>query len=717
MKRIILAICIIVSAFSLSAQDTYEQAKKYYVNKEYDKAVPMFQRLAQGGDARAQNNLGVCYEEGQGVAQDYTQAVYWYRKSAEQGYASAQFNLGLCYYMGDGVAQDYTQAVFWYRKSAEQGIASAQYNLGYCYEEGQGVAQDYTQAVFWYRKSAEQGIAVAQYNLGYCYKKGQGVAQDYTQAVYWYRKAAEQGHAWAQFNLGLCYKKGQGVPQDYTQTAYWYRKAAEQGDADAQCNLGLCYDNGQGVAQDYTQAVYWYRKAAEQGHASAQYNLGLCYDNGQGVAQDYTQAVYWYRKSAEQGYAWAQFNLGVRYDKGQGVAQDYTQAVYWYRKSAEQGDADAQCNLGYCYDNGQGVAQDYTQAVYWYRKSAEQGYAVAQNNLGYCYKYGQGVSKDMVEAGRWYKLAADQGDADAKKQYMELYAQGYLSEKKDLASNSANTPTPKQEQTVAQKNETPAADRSIDTDIPVMGVKLDNTFAVIIGNENYQSVAKVPYAANDAKIFAEYCKRTLGLPEENVSVYTDATYGKMLGALQRISNIADAYNGNISIIFYYAGHGIPDDASREAFILPIDADGTIKESCLSLSRLYSSLARLNARRVTAFLDACFSGAERGNGMLASARGVAIKPKQNAIDGNVVVFTAVTGDQTAFPYKPSEHGLFTYYLLKKLKESRGNVSLGELSDYITTNVKQRSIVVNNKLQTPVVIPSDRLSTTWRTLPLR
>ena len=573
MRRIVLAICIIVSAFSLSAQDTLEQATQYYDNKEYDKAVPMFQRLAQGGDMKVQFVLGYCYDEGQGVAQDYTQAVYWYRKSAEQGYARAQ------------------------------------------------------------------------YNLGYCYKKGQGVAQDYTQAVYWYRKAAEQGHAWAQFNLGLCYKKGQGVPQDYTQAAYWYRKAAEQGDADAQCNLGLCYDNGQGVAQDYTQAVYWYRK------------------------------------SAEQGYAWAQFNLGVRYDKGQGVAQDYTQAVYWYRKSAEQ------------------------------------GYAVAQNNLGYCYKYGQGVSKDMVEAGRWYKLAADQGHENAKKQYTKLYAEGYLSEEKNLASNSANTPTPKQEQTVAQKNETPAADRSIDTDIPVMGVKLDNTFAVIIGNENYQSVAKVPYAANDAKIFAEYCKRTLGLPEENVTVYTDATYGKMLGALQRISNIADAYNGNISIIFYYAGHGIPDDASREAFILPIDADGTIKESCLSLSRLYSSLARLNARRVTAFLDACFSGAERGNGMLASARGVAIKPKQNTIDGNVVVFTAVTGDQTAFPYKPSEHGLFTYYLLKKLKESRGNVSLGELSDYITTNVKQRSIVVNNKLQTPVVIPSDRLSTTWRTLPLR
>ena len=97
MRRIILAICIIVSAFSLSAQDTLEQATQYYDNKEYDKAVPMFQRLSQGGDAYAQCFLGLCYDNGQGVVQDYTQAVYWYRKSAEQGDAWAQYNLGNCY--------------------------------------------------------------------------------------------------------------------------------------------------------------------------------------------------------------------------------------------------------------------------------------------------------------------------------------------------------------------------------------------------------------------------------------------------------------------------------------------------------------------------------------------------------------------------------------------------------------------------------------------
>ena len=209
---------------------------------------------------------------------------------------------------------------------------------------------------------------------------------------------------------------------------------------------------------------------------------------------------------------------------------EYDKAVPIFQRLAQGGNADAQCNLGVCYEKGQGVTKDYTQAVYWYRKSAEQGDAHAQNNLGVCYKYGQGVSKDMVEAGRWYKLAADQGDEDAKKQYMELYAQGYLSDKKDLASNTVTTTTtkpkeekkvettPKEQQAVVQQGSSGATDRSADTDIPVTGIRQNNTFAVIIGNENYHSVAKVPYAVNDAKVFAEYCKKTLGLPDENVSV-------------------------------------------------------------------------------------------------------------------------------------------------------------------------------------------------------
>jgi len=77
-----------------------------------------------------------------------------------------------------------------------------------------------------------------------------------------------------------------------------------------------------------------------------------------------------------------------------------------------------------------------------------------------------------------------------------------------------------------------------------------------------------------------------------------------------------------------------------------------------------------------------------------------------------VFSAAQGDETAYPFKEQKHGMFTYYLLKKLQESKGNVSLGELGDYITTQVKQQSVVVNRKSQTPTVVPSSAMSGEWK-----
>ena len=76
-------------------------------------------------------------------------------QAAEQGNAQAQFNLGVMYDQGQGVRQDDAQAAQWFRKAVEQGVAEAQYNLGVMYANGKGVHQDYAQAVQWYRKAAE----------------------------------------------------------------------------------------------------------------------------------------------------------------------------------------------------------------------------------------------------------------------------------------------------------------------------------------------------------------------------------------------------------------------------------------------------------------------------------------------------------------------------------------------------------------------------------
>ena len=168
--------------------------------------------------------------------QNYLEAVKWYRKAADQGQASAQNALGYCYSQGNGVPQDYAQAVKWYTKAGEQGDADAQGMLGVCFYLGNGTSQDYVEAVKWYRKAAEQGNANAQEHLGVCYYLAQGVAQDYAEAAKWFRKSAEQGNAAGQYSLGGSYDFGKGVPKDSVEAYKWYNLAAAQGDETAATN-------------------------------------------------------------------------------------------------------------------------------------------------------------------------------------------------------------------------------------------------------------------------------------------------------------------------------------------------------------------------------------------------------------------------------------------------------------------------------------------------
>ena len=67
---------------------------------------PELVERAEGGDAIAQFNLGLMYDNGEGVPEDDTQAVKWYRLAADQGNAFAQFFLGLMYTKGEGVPED-----------------------------------------------------------------------------------------------------------------------------------------------------------------------------------------------------------------------------------------------------------------------------------------------------------------------------------------------------------------------------------------------------------------------------------------------------------------------------------------------------------------------------------------------------------------------------------------------------------------------------------
>lgn len=252
----------------------------------------------------------------------------------------------------------------------------------------------------------------------------------------------------------------------------------------------------------------------------------------------------------------------------------------------------------------------------------------------------------------------------------------------------------------------------VDSDVPETTMVNEKTYAFIVGNENYNHVSKVQFALDDANSVASYCQKTLGIPEGHIRVYRDATNMAMRHIIDDIREVASVNNNDIHVIFYYAGHGVPNEADRSAHLLPVDVRSSYIQECISVSDLYRDFNQLGVLSVTVFMDACFSGSTRGNDMLAAARGVVLRTNLSQPKGKIVAFSAATGDETAYPYNEKSHGMFTYFLLKKLKETAGDVTLGELGDYISANVKKVSLDVNQKLQTPTVSVDKAAGNSWR-----
>lgn len=261
---------------------------------------------------------------------------------------------------------------------------------------------------------------------------------------------------------------------------------------------------------------------------------------------------------------------------------------------------------------------------------------------------------------------------------------------------------PKGKQTISErkiKNQKSA----VDLNIPETNASSNNTFVVIIANENYKSVASVPYALNDGRILAKYCQRTLGIPATNIKVHENATYNDIRLAIAWLKNVCEKYEGEASVIFYYAGHGIPDSSDKSAYLLPVDGDGRFVATGYKLDELYQKLGDMPTKKITVLLDACFSGANRDGKMLASERGVALKSKPGKPKGNMVVFSAAQGNETALPNEDEGHGMFTYFVLKKIQETNGDVTLDNLSQYVIREVGRKT-AVENKPQTPCITPS-------------
>ncbi len=312
------------------------------------------------------------------------------------------------------------------------------------------------------------------------------------------------------------------------------------------------------------------------------------------------------------------------------------------------------------------------------------------------------------------QIAVQEKDTEKTYSIEELQALGVINNKTQQDSQTAQ-----QAQTQTTDNKSVVTERilsDVDKDIPLSNMKSENTFVLIIANENYEFVDDVEFALNDGNTFKEYCIKTLGVPEKQVWLYENASYGIINSGVSKMIQAMNLFD-NTNAIIYYCGHGIPDEKTGDAYIIPTDGNGKDMATCYSLNTLYNTFSQTNALNVTYFMDACFTGAKKDGSMIVAARGVAREPKKETLSGNTIVFSATSADETAMTFKEKQHGLFTYYLLKKLQETKGNVTYEELYNYILDKVKRESFLTNDKLQTPMVATSPSMQDNWKNKTLK
>lgn len=221
----------------------------------YKNTLENLRPLAERGDAKAQNNLGMMYHFGQGAPKDFQKAVNWYRRAIKQGDTLAPINLSVLV-----------------KKLRAQGIWTPRLSNSATFNEGIVAFDrgDFATAFKHWRPLAKRGMVEAQHNLGNMYRHSKGVPQNFADAYRWYLKAAKQGHAASMLSLGEMIYQGQGLPQNFSKAVEWYRKSANRGFAAAQAKLGAMYQMGRGVPQDNLLAYVWFNIAAANGSRPAE---------------------------------------------------------------------------------------------------------------------------------------------------------------------------------------------------------------------------------------------------------------------------------------------------------------------------------------------------------------------------------------------------------------------------------------------------------------
>ncbi|MGN0679545.1 MAG: hypothetical protein ACI4JS_07780 [Oscillospiraceae bacterium] len=390
--------------FGIDGEQDYKKAYLYYT-----KAFSSDPR-----NAELNNQLGLCFMNGYGVAENKTKGFAFFKAGAAFGSASAKYNLADAYFKGNGVETNPSLGLENMKAAAASGAVQAMLDLAYRYDSGDGVEENAESAFTYFKQAADMGDTDALFNLGICYSKGKGTVLDASAAVDCWEKAAENGNVLSEYQVGLCYKDGFGVDCDLRKAASWFKRCIDNGSESGFSEYISCmFIPGGSPDEETNEALNYLINASNSGVVEATYQLAQIYSLGEYVEQNKELAYKLWAKAGNGGYALSSRMVGLCCRDGDGTAKSIEKAMGWFQQALFQGDGTSAYLMGMEYYSGDVVVKDHKKAFENFMVASQHGNQDANYYLGQLCENGEGIEHDNHEAFEYYTKAADAGCVNA----------------------------------------------------------------------------------------------------------------------------------------------------------------------------------------------------------------------------------------------------------------------------------------------------------------
>jgi hypothetical protein len=335
---------------------------------------------------------------------------------------------------------------------------------------------------------------------------------------------------------------------------------------------------------DLKSALRIWMATAEGGDVEAQTNVGEIYERGLGVEPNYEAAALWYQKAADKGYSRAIFNLGTLYEQGRGVPQDGLKALNLYRQAW----GIPEDSLIYA-----SAAQRQQEDL---RKEMEALIAEKDGQLGLL----QQQLKDMQEKIAKRPPAQQTADSSKEVEALKKWIAQLEGERRKSTERLAGIPKTRTPQGTTELTQvSPIADERT-----LAGMNFGRYYAIVIGNQNYQSIDNLATPRYDVERAARILADKYGFTVQILEDANDITMLKTINDMNAVLKPED------NLLIYYAGHGarLPNGKSESGYWLPVNADAPPKDTFwVPNEQITGHLGRLPAKRVLVVADSCYAG--------------------------------------------------------------------------------------------------------------